>query len=297
MTILVNGERAKSEGVFLDEETKRMNDLCRFKLGFWGVRGSTPTPKIEYLSFGGNTPCIELRTIENEILVLDAGTGISPLGAALVEEAKGPLNIKVFITHFHWDHIQGIPFFLPLYFPDNKVTFFSFENRAEKMLKGQMMEPYFPVNLDLLPARLEFQAIEHRLVKISGLQISPFPMNHPQGATGYRIEKEGIAVVYASDHEHGDKEMDEIIRENSSDASVLIYDAQYTPEEYQDRLGWGHSNWLEATRLAHDSRVGKLVLFHHDPSHEDSKMTDIVFEARKHFPWVKAACEGEFLSF
>jgi len=274
-----------------------MNDPYRFKLVFWGVRGSTPTPRIEYLSFGGNTACIEVRTGKNEVLVFDAGTGISPLGATLVEEAKGPLDIKVFITHFHWDHIQGIPFFLPLYFPENKVTFFSFENRAEKMLKGQMMEPYFPVNLELLPARLEFQAIEHRLFKISGLQISPFPMNHPQGATGYRIEKEGIAAVYASDHEHGNKGMDEIIRENSSAASVLIYDAQYTPEEYQNRLGWGHSNWLEATKLAHESRVGKLVLFHHDPSHEDSKMTDIVFEARKYFSRVQAAREGEVFSF
>ena len=271
-----------------------MGDDYRFKLTFWGVRGSTPTPRVENLTFGGNTSCVEVHTGDAGILVFDAGTGITPLGSRLSENGHGPLDVKIFMTHFHWDHIQGIPFFEPLYSPENKVTFFSFENRAEEMLKGQMTQPYFPVNFEFLPARLEFHPIEHSPLEICGLQVSPFPMNHPQGATGYRIEKDGAAVVYASDHEHGDKKLDACVRDHAAGASVLVYDAQYTPREYEQRVGWGHSNWLEAARVAHDSEADQLVLFHHDPNHQDRDMMDIVMEARHHFPKVQAASEGEF---
>jgi len=264
------------------------------KLAFWGVRGSTPTPRIENLALGGNTSCLEVRTGAGDVLVFDAGTGITPLGWHLVEKKDGPLDIKIFMTHFHWDHIQGIPFFQPLYSVENKVTFFSFENRAESMLKGQMTEPYFPVSFDFLPAQLEFYPIEHCPFNISGVEISPFPMNHPQGATGYRIESEGEAFVYASDHEHGNSHLDASVRDHAANAKVLVYDAQYTPHEYEKRVGWGHSTWLEAARVATESQVDQLVLFHHDPSHTDSMMMDIVREARHHFPKVQAASEGEF---
>ncbi len=264
------------------------------KLTFWGVRGSTPTPCIENLTFGGNTPCLEVRTGEGEVLVFDAGTGITPLGWHLVENQGGPLDIKIFMTHFHWDHIQGIPFFEPLYSAENKVTFFSFENRAEGMLKGQMSEPYFPVSFDFLPAQLEFHPLRHSPFNISGVEITPFPMNHPQGATGYRIQREGRAFVYASDHEHGDSGLDASIRDHAANARVLVYDAHYTPQEYRNRVGWGHSTWLEGARVATDSGVDRLILFHHDPSHEDSMMVDIVNEARHHFSKVRAASEGEF---
>ena len=166
-----------------------MEEDYLLKLTFWGVRGSTPTPRIQNLTFGGNTSCLEVRTGEGEVLIFDAGTGITPLGWHLVEKEEGPLDVKIFMTHFHWDHIQGIPFFQPLYSPENKVTFFSFENRAEGMLKGQMTAPYFPVSFDFLPAQMEFHPIQHSPFKIGGAEISPFPMNHPQGATGYRIER------------------------------------------------------------------------------------------------------------
>ena len=271
-----------------------MEEDYLLKLTFWGVRGSTPTPRIENLAFGGNTSCLEVRTDEGEVLIFDGGTGITPLGRHLVEKGNGPLDIKIFMTHFHWDHIQGIPFFQPLYSAKNKVTFFSFENRAEGMLKGQMTEPYFPVSFDFLPAQLEFHPIQHSPFNIGGVEISPFPMNHPQGATGYRIEREGQGIVYASDHEHGDSRLDASVRDHAANAKVLIYDAQYTPHEYQNRVGWGHSTWLEAARVATESAVDQLILFHHDPSHEDGMMVDIVKEARYHFGKVYAASEGEF---
>ena len=271
-----------------------MEENYLLKLTFWGVRGSTPTPRIENLAFGGNTSCLEVQTGEGEVLIFDAGTGITPLGWHLVEKGNGPLDVKIFMTHFHWDHTQGIPFFQPLYSADNKVTFFSFENRAEDMLKGQMTEPYFPISFDFLPAQLEFHPIGHSPFKIGGVEISPFPMNHPQGATGYRIEREGKGIVYASDHEHGDSHLDASVRNHAADARVLVYDAQYTPEEYQQRLGWGHSTWLEAARVATDAAVDQLILFHHDPAHDDIMMTDIIKEARLHFAKVHAASEGEF---
>jgi len=271
-----------------------MQEGYRLKTTFWGVRGSTPTPSIENLSFGGNTPCLEIRSGGGEVLIFDAGTGIRSLGSHLVENGNGQLDIKIFLSHFHWDHIQGIPFFEPLYSAQNKVTFFSFEDKARAMLKVQMTDPYFPVTFDFLSGQLEFTAIGHSPLKIGDVQISPFAMKHPQGATGYRIEKDGAVVVYASDHEHGDKRFDANVRDYAASAGLLVYDAQYTPQEYKDRVGWGHSTWLEAARVATDSNTDQLILFHHDPSHQDSMMVDIISETRYHFAKVRAASEGEF---
>jgi phosphoribosyl 1,2-cyclic phosphodiesterase len=269
---------------------------AQVRLRFWGVRGSTPTPQIDNLNFGGNTSCVEVRSADNECVIFDAGTGIRELGRTLEKEAKGaPVHAKIFLTHFHWDHIQGIPFFSPLYGPNNHVSFYAGAagRPLQETLEGQMAQPYFPVDFGQVAAKREFNAIEKGCtVKSGSLTIRPFPLNHPQGATGYRIECNGSVIVYATDYEHGVPAFDNALREYAQDADVLICDAQYTPAEYETHRGWGHSTWANAIFVARDARAKHLFLFHHDPSHDDDQMMQITHEARLQFENTTAASEG-----
>ncbi|MFN7936997.1 MAG: MBL fold metallo-hydrolase [Bryobacteraceae bacterium] len=267
----------------------------RIELQLWGVRGSIPTPAPENLGFGGNTTCLELRLPGGEVLVIDGGTGARKLGLSLLERARGrSLDLNILMTHFHWDHIQGIPFFAPLYSPANRITFHSTKDPAgvSEILEGQMTHPYFPVAFELLAAQREFQQLSTGPTQLGGASVRTFPLCHPQGATGYRVEAGGAVIVHACDHEHGDPRFDEGILENAMDADILIYDAQFTPEEYKTKKGWGHSTWLEATRVAKAARVKRLLLFHHDPSHTDDQLRAIAEDAAKEFPNVEAASEG-----
>ena len=270
------------------------------RLKFWGVRGSIPTPHIENLGYGGNTPCVELRLLpDNQSIILDAGSGLRSLGSKLLKEAGGAnLDLKVFLTHFHWDHIQGIPFFAPLFEAGNRVSFHSQSNgRLEEILEGQMARPYFPIDLGSVAAKREFFELDSKPVCCSGIRIRPFPLNHPQGAVGYRIETSHSAIVYATDLEHGHPQLDTVLRDYAAGADLLIYDAQYTPEEYATHHGWGHSTWVEAVRVARESQVQRLVLFHHDPSHDDGFLERIESEARAQFEGLSFAIEGSEIEF
>jgi len=267
----------------------------RIELQLWGVRGSIPTPAPENLGFGGNTTCLELRLPSGDIIVIDGGTGARKLGFSLLERSRGKsLDLNVLMTHFHWDHIQGIPFFGPLYSAANRVTFHSTKPPEEvrEILEGQMTHPYFPVQFELLAAHREFNHLASHPLELGGATVRTFPLHHPQGATGYRIEANGAVIVHACDHEHGDPGSDAILREYAGNADILIYDAQFTPGEYVTKRGWGHSTWLEATRVAKDAGVKHLVLFHHDPSHTDDQLRGIAEEARREFSSVDAGCEG-----
>jgi phosphoribosyl 1,2-cyclic phosphodiesterase len=271
-----------------------MDDSFRLQLKFWGVRGSIPTPQPENLGFGGNTTCIEVRLPNDEVIVIDGGTGLRYLGMSLMKEfANQKLSLRVLMTHFHWDHIQGIPFFAPLYLPDNQISFYSDRpaERIQDILEGQMSSPYFPVRFEHMAAKRRFFQIDPEL-RVGDLTIRTFPMNHPQGASGYRLERNGAVIVHASDLEHGDKKYERILLDHAQNADVLIYDAQYTPEEYESKQGWGHSTWMEAVRTAKEANVKQLILFHHDPGHEDRFMEQIVQDARKHFENTEAAAQG-----
>ena len=262
---------------------------------FWGVRGSIPTPCAENLRYGGNTTCVEVRLPSGEICILDGGSGLRPLGVSLAKELEtDPVPVHVFLTHFHWDHIQGIPFFAPLYTAGNHVTFYAQQNPEviRETLEGQMTTPYFPVSFELLAAKREFVSTHERVFHFGETTIKSFPLNHPQRAFGYRLEHKGHSIVLASDLEHGDPVHDEILREAAQGADILIYDAQFTPEEYEKRRGWGHSTWLEATRVAARCGVRKLILFHHDPSHDDSMLDGLGAAARAYFPNTSLAIEG-----
>jgi phosphoribosyl 1,2-cyclic phosphodiesterase len=270
--------------------------MSRLELTFRGVRGSTPTPRRDCLAFGGNTTCIEFRVAgEDEVLMIDGGTGIINLGESLKQEGRGgPLSVNVLLTHFHWDHIQGLPFFAPLYDPRNRFRFYSERptTTIAEILEGQMSRPYFPVPFESLGAHREFVDTRGQEIRLGDLHIRSFPINHPQGACGYRLEANGAVVVHVSDHEHGDAGIDAGIREHAQGADVLIYDAQYTPEEYATKHGWGHGTYAEAARVASACGVRQLVLFHHDPGHNDESLRAIVTAARQDFENTEAAREG-----
>jgi phosphoribosyl 1,2-cyclic phosphodiesterase len=275
-----------------------MEDAGRMRLRFWGVRGSIPTPAPGNMSFGGNTACLEVRLPGGEIVILDGGTGLRALGSALVEEAKiESLSLHFFLTHFHCDHIQGIPFFQPLYEKQNDVTFYSMRppKVTGEILEGQMSVPYFPVDFESLGAKRRFMQTLDRPFQIGDTRISSFPLHHPQECHGYRFDHAGSSLVFASDLEHGDPEFDEILLKAAEGADVLIYDAQFTPEEYEERRGWGHSTWLEGTRVAKQAGAKRLILFHHDPWHDDDALRAILTKARREFAETSMATEGEVI--
>jgi phosphoribosyl 1,2-cyclic phosphodiesterase len=263
-------------------------------LTFWGVRGSLPTPVLENLGCGGNTSCLEIRA-GNEILIFDAGTGIQKCGEKLFSNGSSKRReLSIFLSHFHWDHLQGLPFFGPIYRPDYCLRFAG-GHPAEKTratLQNLMHHPNFPVEWEQTAGNKQFVEIPAGGLALDGVTVESFPLNHPQGAFGYRILTDRGTIVYASDLEHGDPEHDAILREAAQGASLLIYDAQYTPEEYEGKRGWGHSTWVEAAKLAREADVERLVLFHHDPAHTDAAMRRIEQQAREMFPATDVAAEG-----
>jgi phosphoribosyl 1,2-cyclic phosphodiesterase len=269
------------------------------RVKFWGVRGSTPTPQAENMRYGGNTSCVEVRVGE-QLYIFDCGTGFRVLGQQLRDEfgeKKLPLSAHVFVSHFHWDHIQGIPFFRPLYDRADSQFLFHCSSRTrslKQVMDEQMASPYFPVNLSQMQAQQKFYDIDiGRLNLEDGVQIQTSWLNHPQGCMGFRMETKDGVLVYATDNEPGDAAFDKSVRKLAEGADVLIYDAQYLPEEYAaEKRGWGHSHWREAVNVVMESGAKELVLFHHDPDHTDVVIDKIVHDARDYYPKVRAAAEG-----
>jgi phosphoribosyl 1,2-cyclic phosphodiesterase len=268
---------------------------------FWGVRGSIPVPGPTTVKVGGNTSCVEVRC-GRSIIILDAGTGIRGLGASL---ARGRVEAVIFFSHVHWDHIQGFPFFAPAMIPGNTLRLYGGRNvtaTLEETLYGQMNYPNFPVVIGDLAARIHFHDLKEGEVITIGkgrdqVKVSNARLNHPNGVYSYRIAYGARRVVYATDTEHY-AVPDPRLLELADGADVLVYDAQYTPEEYSGeangvpRLGWGHSTMMEGARMAKLAKVGKLVLFHHDPAQDDRAVAAKESRARKVFRNTVAAREG-----
>lgn len=269
-----------------------------FLVRFWGVRGSIPVPGHSTVEIGGNTSCIEVRA-GSEIIIFDAGTGLRQLGNALMSEL--PIVARMFFTHVHWDHIQGFPFFAPAFVKGNRFDLFGAKNISNTLaeaLAGQMNYPNFPVRLNEMGAQIHFHDLhEGEAVACGDAVISNTQLNHPGGVFAYRVDFGGHAVVVATDTEHYSC-LDTKLLNLSEGADLLIYDAMYTPEEYegirdaQSRTGWGHSTFVEGVRIAKAAHVRKLVLFHHEPDHDDAAIRAIETRARQQFPDVSAAYEG-----
>jgi phosphoribosyl 1,2-cyclic phosphodiesterase len=263
-----------------------------FALTFWGVRGSIPTPVADNLGHGGNTACLSID-YGDSILILDAGSGIRPLGRQLLTRPTLP-EIHLLFTHFHWDHIQGLPFFDPQYRPDARIILYSFHTPEDlrAILAGQMVAPYFPVDFQQVAHHLHFRQIQNTTATIADLTVQCFDLNHPQRSQGYRISNATHALVIATDHEHGDPDADARLSAIAQGADLLVYDAQYTPLEYEKRHGWGHSTWRDAVSVAREANIPQVILFHHDPAHNDATLDAILAEAQTEFPGTLAAREG-----
>ena len=271
------------------------------KLVFWGVRGSIPTLDRGMWRYGGNTPCLDMATPDGTRIVLDCGTGLRMLGNHWANtQGDQPLQAHVFVTHYHWDHIQGIPFFRPFYLPQNDFHFYSFQSKylgrdsLRQVLEAQLARPYFPVDLSLMHANREFSEITGgNQFDVNGTKVTARWLNHPQGCLGYRMETPAGTIVYATDNEPGVPEMDKNLRELAAGADVLINDAQCSPEQLAStRKGWGHSSWLEGVKLARECGAKNLVLFHHDPDSSDRVVDGYLYAARQEFPNTWAATDG-----
>jgi phosphoribosyl 1,2-cyclic phosphodiesterase len=277
------------------------------KLSFWGVRGSTPTVDPATWRYGGNTPCLELTAPDGTQFILDCGTGLRVLGSRWTAPSAGVIasgarnpETHILVTHYHWDHIQGVPFFAPLYSENNAFHFYSFRSKhlgrdsLKQVFETQMATPYFPVNMSAMTAKKKFMEVSGGDSFIIGEnKITARYINHPQGCLGYRIETPGGTVVYATDNEPGDPKLDEELRELAAGADILINDAQYTPEQLATtRKGWGHSSWQEGVKVAQQAGAKTLVLFHHDPDATDRMVDGLLRQAREEFDSVFAASEG-----
>ncbi len=257
-----------------------------FKVKFWGVRGSIATPGSRHVAFGGNTSCVELA-LGGQRIILDAGTGIRNLGHWLMR--KNVNNAHILLSHTHWDHINGFPFFAPAFREDHAYTIMaghlSDRGGVRSVLSSQMAQPTFPVPLDIMKARMSFEDFRagEDFEIMRGIAVRTIALNHPDGATGYRITYRGKSLCYVTDTEHVPGKPDESILALIEGADLVIYDSTYTDKEFPAKIGWGHSTWQEGMRLCQAANVKRLAIFHHDPDHEDRFMERLEEEAR--FAW------------
>ena len=254
------------------------------KVKFWGVRGSIACPSADYVVYGGNTSCIEVSNGDTDI-ILDAGTGIRGLGQDYMRRNVG--SGILLLTHTHWDHINGFPFFAPVYVPGWRFRVLAGHladcGGIKSVLASQMAQPTFPVPLAALQAEMtyrDFRAGEELVGLSPGLVVKTMPLNHPNGATGYRLELGGKVVCYVTDTEHIPGKPDQNILALIAGADVVIYDSTYTDEEFPSKVGWGHSTWQEGVRLCREAGAKQMAIFHHNPDHVDSEMAAIEAEAK-----------------
>jgi phosphoribosyl 1,2-cyclic phosphodiesterase len=270
-----------------------------FFLRFWGVRGSVACAGPETRRYGGNTSCVEIRC-GDRLLVFDAGTGVRPLGLSL--PADRPLAIDHFFSHTHWDHIVGFPFFRPAYRADCEITVRSGHlgpaGSIEAVLRQAMSEPLFPVPLDVFHARFSFIdfVAGDTLDLGDGIAVRTAPLNHPNGATGYRVEYDGRSICYVTDTEHVPGAPDRNVLGLIRDADIVVYDSMYTDDEFPRYVGWGHSTWQEGVRLCRAAGARTLVLFHHEPGRDDAALDVIGRQAAALLPGALVAQEGMTLS-
>lgn len=253
-----------------------------FSVTFWGVRGSIACPGPDTIGYGGETSCLEVMCGDYR-MIFDGGTGLRRLGLKLVGD--GPQDTDIFFTHCHFDHVCGVPFFAPFFVPENRFRLSAGhllpENTLENVLVEMMIAPLFPVPPQIFLADVSYHDFRcgETLAPHDGVTIRTAPLNHPNRATGYRIEFDGKAICYVTDTEHSEDGLDRNILDLIESADLVIYDATYTDAEYPRYKGFGHSTWQEGMRLVEAAKAKTLVIFHHDPAHDDAAMDKIGREA------------------
>jgi phosphoribosyl 1,2-cyclic phosphodiesterase len=266
-----------------------------YTVRFWGVRGSIACPGPDTVRYGGNTSCVEVRCGDRR-LIFDGGTGLRLLGHELMRTGE-PAELDLFYSHTHFDHICGLPFFAPCYDAHSSIRIWAGHLNGtgiETVLNSMMVAPLFPIPMGIFTAKISFVdfAAGEWLAPHPGIRLGTAPLNHPNGATGYRIEYGGRVVAYITDTEHRPEGRDANVLGLIDRADVMIYDATYTDAEYPAHKDWGHSTWEEGVRLANAASVGTLVIFHHDPGHDDEFMDRVAADAAVARPGTIVAQEG-----
>ncbi|MFC1673842.1 MBL fold metallo-hydrolase [Pseudomonadota bacterium] len=270
------------------------------KVKFWGVRGSIACPSPNHIKYGGNTSCLEINA-SGRRLVLDAGTGVRGLGQTFLQDDVS--QIHILLTHTHWDHINGFPFFVPAYDPSRSVHIMAGHLRGadgiQNVLAAQMDNPMFPVPLSAMQADMRFEDFQagESFDIYDDVHIRTAALNHPNGATAYRIEHKGSSVCYVTDTEHVPGKMDQNILDLIEGTDLVIYDCTYTEEEFPAKIGWGHSTWNEGVKLCREAGAKSMAIFHHDPEHEDDFMDKLGEEANAEWDGTFIAREGMELSY
>jgi phosphoribosyl 1,2-cyclic phosphodiesterase len=265
------------------------------KITFWGVRGSIPCPARSHVQFGGNTSCVHVA-VGGEDLILDAGTGLRGLGRSL--QSRGISRATLLLSHTHWDHICGFPFFTPAYDPKWSMRILAghlpLQGGIRSVLASQMTDPMFPVPLDAMRGASAFEdfAAGDTLTLGPGVVVKTAPLKHPNGATGYRIEHGGVSFCYVTDTEHKPGEPDQAILRLIEGADLVLYDSTYSDEEFPAKVGWGHSTWQEGIRLCRAAGAKRLGIFHHDPDHDDAYMRSVATAAKQMWKGAFVCREG-----
>jgi len=268
--------------------------VADFYVKFWGVRGSIPAPSPNTVRYGGNTSCLEIRCGER-LLIFDAGTGLRYLGNTLLGK---PLDADIYLTHTHFDHVCGLPFFIPAFVPGNKLRLWAGhllpEHTVRHVLTELMMAPLFPVPPEIFKADVAYNDFHagDTLQPGPGIAIRTAPLNHPNRSTGFRIEFEGKSICYLTDTEHSPDGLDQNILQLIGGADIVVYDSMYTEGEYRTRMGWGHSTWEEGAKLCRAAGVKTFVVFHHDPDHDDAFMDKLAADVAAAYPGSVVASEG-----
>lgn len=278
-----------------------MTAVNRLTLTIHGARGSSPVSGRQWDRYGGSTISIAVPVDDGRFLVIDGGTGLARFGQTVPEPGPDGIDFSFFFTHYHLDHLQGLPFFDPLYDERNRVTFYGWDWRdmgVEMLMSGPYQPPWFPIHVDETEIKKSYVELDETSeVEVGAVTVTVARLNHPQGVTAYRLQHGDRAVVLATDHESIGDERDEALISLATDADVLIHDAQYTEDEYE-RLyqGWGHSTWQRAVATAEAAGVERLILISHDPRRTDEAVDRLVAEARDVFSDTEAAYEGMTVS-
>ncbi len=267
------------------------------RVRFWGVRGTIPTPGAETVKIGGNTACIDLLTSDQQLVIIDAGSGIRKLGKSLMTEYPHRILGTMLFSHTHWDHIQGFPFFTPAFVRHNRFVVIGQKKigqRLENILADQVVQPYLPFGYKALEADLIVKEIHtsERMVIGDDTAVQARELDHPGGCLGFRVENRDVAFTYCSDTTHRGDSLNENVLQLAHNADLLVHDAQYSPAQKALYPHYGHSSWTDAAQVAVEANVKTLALFHHDPDATDDILQDALAEARAIFPRTFLAREG-----